>query len=443
MGHIEKLKEENENLIDTISKHVGEYLKANVVDEQIPAPQLHPDDNLVVDVLPSGIMNNLCETARLMVVNGFEKECCNMYSSCRREFLKQCLSSLGLQVEELNMEYIDNIMEKIEIWIKALNIAVTILFPNERRLCDVVFRLASASDFSFKEVCKELTLDLLRFVNTLATENHSPYHLSHVIPKVFKTFSDLIPNFNSFFSGQLFSESLINEALLVGKRLGIFVELESLIRRDMAQATTPGGELHPTTFKVMDYLRDVFTDSKSFPIREGKSPFSDQVARIIVLLESNLEAKSKTYTDPALGYVFMINNLIFLQHGGSIYGVIFGEDWYIEKIKQNIELYQRSSWDKILDFLKLDSYESESMKEKLKLFNLHFNETCKVQSGWFIFDELLRQHIIKSIENMLLPTYGNFLGRFQDVVGKDAYDCIEYGISHIQDRLSLLFLASN
>lgn len=440
MSHIEELKKENGKLIDTISKHVGEYLMANVVNEDgISVPEMQADDNLVADVLPQGIINNLRETGRLMLQN----ECCNVYSRVRREFLKECLSKFGLQVEELNVEDIDK-MEKIESWIKALNITVRILFPNERRLCDLVFSPSYAADISFGEVCKELNISLLRFANTLATENHSPFHLCHLIPKVFKTLSDLIPNFNSLFYGQLFSESLRNDAVLVGKRLGIFVELESLIHREMPKETVPDGGIHPTTHKVMDYLRDVFIDNQSFSIRTGVSSFSDQVARIIQVLDSSLEAKSKNYTDPALGHVFMINNLMLLQYEKYIYRVvIFGEDWYKSKINQNIELYQRSSLDKILDFLNLDSNElllAESMKKKLKLFNQHFNEICKAQSEWLIFDEQLKEQMIKSIENKLLPAYGTFLGRIHDVLGKDAYDFIRYGIQNIQDLLSGLFL---
>ncbi|KAL2317425.1 hypothetical protein Fmac_031301 [Flemingia macrophylla] len=303
-----------------------------------------------------------------------------------------------------------------------MNLTVRILFLNERRLCDRIFPSSYAADISFSKVCKELTVGLLRFANTLATENHhSPYHLSHAIPKVFKTLSDLIPNFNALFYGRLLSESLGN-VVLVGKRLGIFVELESLIQREVAQKTVPNGGIHPTTHEVMNYLRDVFTDNENFRIRKGISSFSDQVARVIQVLVSNLEAKSTNYKDPALGHVFMINNLMLLQYDEHIYGVILGQDWYKSKINQRIELYQRSSWNKILEFLMLDSCESMTqnvaglMKNKLKCFNQHFNEISRAQAAWFIFDEKLREMMIKSIENTLLPAYGNFLGKLQDIL---------------------------
>ncbi|TKY73332.1 Exocyst complex component EXO70B1 [Spatholobus suberectus] len=88
LGCIEALKKENGNIIDTVLKHVDEYLKANVVHkEQIAVLQLHRDDNLVVDSLPLGIINNLRESIRLMMTAGLEEECLHVYSICRREFL--------------------------------------------------------------------------------------------------------------------------------------------------------------------------------------------------------------------------------------------------------------------------------------------------------------------------------------------------------------------
>lgn len=79
MGCIEALKKENENLMDTISKHVSKYLKANVVNEdQIHVCEIDADDNLVVDALLSSgiIINDLRETVRLMVAAGLKVECC-------------------------------------------------------------------------------------------------------------------------------------------------------------------------------------------------------------------------------------------------------------------------------------------------------------------------------------------------------------------------------
>ncbi|QCE01004.1 hypothetical protein DEO72_LG7g2295 [Vigna unguiculata] len=117
-SHIEELEKENERVINTIFKLVGGYLKGNLVNEdQIAVPEIQADDNLVKDMLPSELIDKLRYTGKLM----FQNECRSLYSSSRRLFLKQCLSKLGLEVEELNVEDFDK-MEKIESLIKALNI---------------------------------------------------------------------------------------------------------------------------------------------------------------------------------------------------------------------------------------------------------------------------------------------------------------------------------
>ena len=142
------------------------------------------------------------------------------------------------------------------------------------------------------------------------------------------------------------------------------------------------------------------------------------------LLESNLEAKSRIYKDPALRYVFLMNNgrYIVQKTKDSELGTLLGDDWirkHAAKVRQFHVHYQRSSWNKLLGILKLDSNGSmphinlaKSMKEKLKSFNTVFEEICKEQSSWFVFDEQLREEIRISLEKILLPAYGNFVARF-------------------------------
>ncbi|CAJ1975343.1 unnamed protein product [Sphenostylis stenocarpa] len=136
MGCIETLKKENGNLILTILKHVEEYRRADFVtaDHNIQFLQLHQDDNLVLDSLPSGVINDLGKSIRLMVAAGLENACLLVYRTCRREFLNEILSAL----KELNMEDINEVA-KMRHTIKALLVANRIVLPNERRLYERVF----------------------------------------------------------------------------------------------------------------------------------------------------------------------------------------------------------------------------------------------------------------------------------------------------------------
>ncbi|RZC08395.1 exocyst complex component EXO70B1-like [Glycine soja] len=404
MGCIEALKKENENVILTIFKHAEEYLKASLV--QTPDLQLHCDDNLVVDSLPSVIINDLRECVRLMVTAGLKEECIDVYITWRREFLGEMLSWL--------------IKFKIgRFYIKALCVADRILLPNERRLCECVFE------------------------GSIPLEDKYP----------------ALPGIHRFgFRKSLDSYPALRDKLLIG--LGIlsphgirkFGELLSLTYGVKEKAIVPGGRVHQITLDVLDYagIIDVQLTVLLDSSLEGKFPLNN-IAMITNLLDSSLEANSQNYHDPILGYVFIINNRSYIRQRAMRGGLrhILGNDWIRKNttsIKENLQLYLRSSWNKILDILKLDINESEPnvaaqlMKNKLRSFNEHFDDICNIQSTWFVFTKELRRKIIQSIEKILLQAYGNFIGRLQDFIGNQAYEHIEYGMFDIQDRLNNLFL---
>ncbi|KAL2317420.1 hypothetical protein Fmac_031296 [Flemingia macrophylla] len=488
MCSIEALQKENKSVISTISKHVGEYLKANVIDEdQTLVPELHLDENLLIDVLQRGIVNGLHQNVKQMALDGFKKECLQVYTSCRREFLKESLSTFGLQFVDVNIEDVDK-MEKIDSWIKALNIAARILFPNERKLCHRVLEAYISSwEFVFREICTELAISLLSIALALTTWS----------PLIRNSLHELIHEFESC------TTPINNAVVLTRQRLYIYDALENV-------SPVPGGGIHPVTLEVMYYIysvckiRDIsevvqcleegkisppvytarmkeLLESKrsweaksksnnnleltcnmycvyvnkgkklSIGLEKGKLSSPLYMTKMTELLESSLESNSKNYNNPSLGYIFMMNNRRFIQLEAKLYGLepIFGNHWLqrnTTEFQQNLELYQTSSWNKIVDFLKLDINESKPnvasdlMKQKLHWFYEHFDETCNVQSAWSVCGEELREQIIKSIENILLPAYGNFLGRFQELLGKHAYEYIKYGVFDVQDRLNNVFL---
>ncbi|XP_057725044.1 exocyst complex component EXO70B1 [Arachis stenosperma] len=467
--------EEEENELETAVNDGAE-------EDQIPVALPVTDYDIVIDALPAGTINDLHEIARRMVAGGFGKECSHVYSSCRREFLEESLSRLGLQklsIEEVHKMPWQDLEDEIERWIKASNVSLKILFPSERRLCDrVFFGFSAAADLSFMEVCRGSTIQLLNFADAVAIGSRSPERLFRILD-VFETLRDLIPEFEALFSDQ-YSVSLRNEAITIWKRLGeairgIFMELENLIRRDPAKVGVPGGGLHPITRYVMNYLRaacrsrqtleQVFEDYghplKDYPKLDDRvapnSSLSVQMDWIMELLESNLEAKSKIYNDPALCYVFLMNNgrYIVQKAKDSELGTLLGDDWirkHTAKVRQYHVQYQRSSWNKVLGILKLDGSSNgslgpngaaKSMKEKLKMFNTQFEHLCRVQSSWFVFDEQLREEIRIALEKILLPAYGSFIGRFHTELGKNADKYVKYGVEDIEVKLNDLFQGSS
>ncbi|KAJ1386250.1 Exocyst complex component Exo70 [Sesbania bispinosa] len=438
---VKALQLENSNLIDMFLEQAKEYFEAN-------SEPVVTDHNFIIDALPSGRINDLHETVNSMVGAGFEKECSEVYSSWRRGWLEECLINKLLGLQKVNLEnqqdreaFASEIMTGR--WITASKVTLKILFPGERRLCDHVFLgFSSAADRCFTEVCRGATIHLLNFADAVASGSPSVRRLFQMLG-VFQTLHDLIPQFQS-----LFPDSLVNEAIAVYNRLGeasrdVFMELDNLIFRiPEAKLIAPAdGGYHPMMDNFISHLISACRSRKileqilqDYPKDANgvgtSSIFTVKMKKIMELLERKLIVKSKIYNVPALRYIFMMNNRKRIEMMDKIweFGTITGNDWFGKnraKVQHNLELYQRSSWNKLLEFMKLDSNESvapnvavESMKDKLNLFNLHFEEICRVQSTWFIFNKQLREEIITSVENILLPAYGNFIGRLHDVLGQ-------------------------
>ncbi|KAI3678552.1 hypothetical protein L6452_37848 [Arctium lappa] len=460
----------------------GAYLDSDDEEENdgyddVEIPVAHPvsDYNIVIDALPSGTINDLHEISKRMVGAGYGKECSLAYSYCRRDFLEESLSRLGfsgLQKSNAALEDDDNEVE-IDKWIKAINMAVRVFYPSERRLCDRVFGYSSATaavaDLSFMEACRVSSMELLNFANGIAMGSRAPDRLFKILD-VYEAVKDLMPEIEVLFADQ-YCLFLRNEAMGVWKSLGesirgIFMELENLIRRDPAKAAVPGGGLHPITRYVMNYLRaacsrptleQVFDENVVPPVGvdrslSSSSPLAVQMAWIMEVLESNLEAKSKIYRDPALSSVFMMNNgrYIVKKVKDDELGSLLGDDWvrkHTAKVRQYHVNYQRSSWNKILNALKLDNNSlspniaSKALKEKLKLFNSQFEEICRTQSTWAIFDEQLKEELKLSVGATLLPAYRNFLGRFHNIqdIGKYAEKHVKFNVEDVEARIDGLF----
>ncbi|KAM0989184.1 hypothetical protein ACFX2A_013271 [Malus domestica] len=87
-------------------------------EHQIPTAQPIGDYDIVIDALPSGTINNLHEIPKRMVAAGFRKECSHVYRRCRREFLEESMSRLGLQklsIEEVQKTPWQDLEDKIKL----------------------------------------------------------------------------------------------------------------------------------------------------------------------------------------------------------------------------------------------------------------------------------------------------------------------------------------
>ncbi|KAL8252521.1 hypothetical protein R6Q59_036214 [Mikania micrantha] len=114
----------------------------------------------------------------------------------------------------------------------------------------------------------------------------------------------------------------------------ILSEFENAVLREPSKVPVPGGTIHPSTRYVMNYIGLIsdykrtlgelivsgpatgsrYSDDSTTPDmdvadHEGRSPLA---LHLIIVLQFNLEGKSKYYKDNSLSYVFIMNNIHYI-----------------------------------------------------------------------------------------------------------------------------------
>ncbi|PKA50497.1 hypothetical protein AXF42_Ash013711 [Apostasia shenzhenica] len=439
-------------------------------EDLIPVAPPLTDYDFIIDALPSGSVADLHEIAKRMVGAGFGRECAHAYGLARRDFLEESVSRLGIRHRDAAGAGGDEVQtapwpaleDEICRWVKAVNVAFRILFPSERRLCLRVFSgLSAIADLSFAEACRGPALQLLRFAEAIASGSRSPERLFRVVD-MYETLRDVIPELDGLFSDQ-YSAFLSAEAVTVREKLGkairgIFTELENLIRRDPAKAAVPGGGLHPITRYVMNYLRAACSSRETLEevmdedgvgtaasLGRPSSPLASQIAWILEVLQGNLESKAKIYREPALCCIFLMNNGRYMMQkvrDSSDLAILIGEEWMRRQAareRQWAAEYQKITWSKVTAVLRIDGGPPPptppAMCERLKVFDVYLEETCRARAAWIITDDSLRAELRAASSAIVLPAYRRFLAVYRE-------KNVRHSPQEVEARISELFEGS-
>ncbi|KAG0523866.1 hypothetical protein BDA96_07G159900 [Sorghum bicolor] len=391
----------------------------------------------------------------------------------------------------------DALEAKIRRWIRAARAAVRGVFASERRLCFHIFHdlpissatISAASapathDTPFAEAVKGAALQLFGFAEAISIGRRSPEKLFKIID-LHDALSDLLPDVSDIFAASKVAESIYVQAVEIRSRLadavrGILSEFENAVLRDPPKTAVPGGTIHPLTRYVMNYsslicdykvtLSELIISRPSasarlsaegnelapsladleLPELENRLPLASHIVWIIVVLEHNLEGKAALYKDPALSHLFMMNNVHYIVHkvkdSPDLWGMI-GDD-YLKRLTGKFTVaatnYQRTSWLKILNCLRDEGLHvsggfssgisKSALRERFKSFNAAFEDAHRVQSGWCVPDNQLREELRISIAEKLLPAYRSFLGRFRHHIenGKHPELYIKYSVEDLE-----------
>ncbi|KAL0396959.1 UNVERIFIED_CONTAM: Exocyst complex component EXO70B1 [Sesamum calycinum] len=357
-----------------------------------------------------------------------------------------------LNVEKLSIGDIqrlewETLETKIRRWIRAAKICVRVLFASERRLCEEIFEGlgTSADDACFMETIKSPAIQLFNFAEAISISRRSPEKLFKILD-LHDALSDLLPDIESVFESKS-SESIRVQAVEILSRLaeaarGILSEFENAVLREPSKVPVPGGTIHPLTRYVMNYI-SLISDYKQTLIElivskpstgsryssdpnvpdvdlseyEGQaSTLALHLIWIIVILQFNLDGKSKHYKDASLAHLFMMNNVHYIVQkikGSPELREMIGDD-YLKKLTGKFRLaatnYQRSTWVRVLHCL-------------------------RDEATWLIPDTQLREELRISISEKLIPAYRSFLGRSHIESGRHPENYIKYSVEDLENAV--------
>eukprot|EP00850_Spirogloea_muscicola_P022306 SM000287S10628 [mRNA] locus=s287:5699:8311:- [translate_table: standard] len=418
-----------------------------------------------------------------MVSAGAAVPCTKTYKEVRGGMVEVSLRKLG--VEKLSREDIlkmqwEMLEGKIGCWIQFMHVTIKLLFASERQLCDAVYiGLDPHRERCFAELAEPGMTMLLSFGEAIVRSKRSPEKL-FVLLDMYETMRDVLGEVDSVFSGDA-CLPMRDAAKGLLRRLSVtaretFGEFEEAVEKDATKTPVADGTVHPLTSYVINYVKFLFDYQNTLKLLFGEDAGEDgdqgsrlavATARIMQVLQNNLDAKAKLYRDPALTQLFLMNNVHYIVRSvrRSEAKDLLGDDWvqrHRRVVQQHANQYQRAAWGRVrlrvLGYLSgqgLSSGGSGGMsssggdsgvnrtvlKERFKNFNLAFEELHRAQCQWTIPDTELREAVRLAVAEVLLPAYRSFLKRYSSYLesGKNPGKYIKYTPEDLERLLSELF----
>lgn len=376
--------------------------------------------------------------ADCMIHCGHGKECIDIYRLVRRSVIEEGVYKLGFdrlspaQIQKLSWAILES---KIQTWVTAAKSAVRVLYSGERVLCSQIFPSTSIIESLFSEITSDVATALFSFPEKLESKvKLSPEKMFRFLD-MHETLLELLPEIESIFSYQSTSGVRTQVEKSLGKT-GVAIrsmieDLELSIQNESSKITVPGGGLHPLARWVANYLtvladyknslEDIFweqplnTSPSPIPEESSLSTTSSLMERLSFLLLCKLDSKAELYRDPALGYLFLANNLKYVVNKVMKSGLLelLGEEWaatHAARAKEYMAKYERLAWNEVMEAIPgdlsfIEEMERETAALQLRRFNLAFETACKRQAGWVVADRRMEEDTKLSIAQKIISAY--------------------------------------
>lgn len=367
-------------------------------------------------------------------------------------------------IEEFEMEW--RLDDKIKKWIQVVGVVVPGLLSSEKYLCKQIFAGCDKKGYM---------MQLLNFGEAAATSRRTPAEKLFKMIDMYDALDEVLPGLKALLImyDDAGDRMVRSEAKVLMDRLGeaviaTLVELENAIQGEASRKNPlqNGCRIHPLARYAMNYanlLVEEYSDTLSTLAEVENTDNADQgtmsfiaglILQLIASLESSIEAKSKMFEDSAKQFIFLMNNIFYIvQKVEDSSGLqnLLGDKWIRKRrglVQQYATQYLRASWSKVLSCLKDEGIWGSSgnglkalLKERFKNFNACFEDVYRIQTGWRITDDQLREELRISISQKVIPAYRSFKGRYESNLEseRNAGKCIKYTADELEQYLLDLF----
>uniref|UniRef100_A0A804KT63 Exocyst subunit Exo70 family protein n=1 Tax=Musa acuminata subsp. malaccensis TaxID=214687 RepID=A0A804KT63_MUSAM len=344
-----------------------------------------------------------------MISAGYGVECVRVYKTMRKSFVDESVRRLGF--ERLTQSQIqkfewDALESKIRDWLATAPVAFRALFTGERLLCDSVFAGSdSIRESCFADVTRDAAARFLAFPELVARSKRSPEKL-FLILDLHNAVAELWPDIESMFrfeSTAAIRKQAVNSLLrLTEVARSSLADFEAAIQRDASRSLITGGDVHPLTRYVMNYLvflanyqqtlADIFADLAFEPPSPLPEPLSSsssaaasgsisvRIAWLVLVLICKLDIKAELYREVALSYLFLANNIQFIVRKvkESKLRLLLGDLWVARheaKARHHAASCERLAWSKVAATVPADNGGSCVSIKYYVIYNMKKNYT--------------------------------------------------------------------
>lgn len=405
--------------------------------------------------------------------NGRAQACLKLYWEVRIRAVKGSFQSMKAYYLNYNSTEVVHKLKSADVeghvshWLRLLEVMVRDLMWSEKVLCSEIFE-------SFdKEVWMECFGKLasaggmgaiIQFGETIAVSQREPQKVFKLLD-MFEGLENLKDDVENVFEGYGCMETRLRlrelQKQLAHSTCQVLLEFSKQVEED--SGVPVDGSLLKISSYVINYLKFLVGEYRPVMVlvlemeggmENGEIGLSRTVGDVLGALERNLEGRSKGYTEPALAHLFLMNNYWYIFKRARDSELAFlGETWLKERrrwINQHVLGYERQKWGPALVHLNREGLAASSgsragakelFKQRLRAFNLAFDQIYETHQHWVISDDELRVGTFIKITQSLIPAYRSFVetfGHLLDSTG-NGNRYLRYTPEQLEDLLADLF----